>query len=185
MDGRQGHRIDGLGHGKQPFEIHHHRRIGCHRGICDRRLIGARRIGCPRWIGPNRQLLKNAATAVVNYQDRQLTGQLAAPQPAVGVVQQGQVAADQHGSAAGLGHPAGQRQGAIDARGAPKGQHRSGRTIARRKALPIPHRRTIGQHQRHTSGQEPAQLAGQSRFAEASHGCSHDRCSHDRCSEHS
>ena len=126
--------IDRLGHCKQALKGHRCRAVG------------------GGWIA-NRQLLKNAAAAVVDQHHGELAAQLLAPEPAVAVVEQGQVAAEQHRPAQRLGHATGEREGAVDARSAAKAQHRPGSGAWVGKALPVTHRRTVGDHQRQTLGQ--------------------------------
>ena len=82
MGSGEGHGIAALGHGKEAIEIH--------------RLPG------------NRQLLKDATTGVVDQHDAQLSGELTAPEPTVGVMQQGQITGDQYQALPLLRDPSGQ-----------------------------------------------------------------------------
>ena len=139
----QGQLIHRLGHGEQALKIQ-----------------GA--------VGADRQLFEDAAAAVVDHHHREAPPQLGAPEPAVGVMQQGQIAAEQQAGAEGLGNAAGFREGAIDPRGAAKAEHRPEGGGGIGKTGPVAHGRAVGQHQGKPRRQQAAELAGQGGFADGS-----------------
>jgi hypothetical protein len=75
-----------------------HAVAGCHGGVIKALRHGKQPLKVHRCPGPDRQLLKDAAATVIHQHHRELSaagGQLLAPEPAIGVVQQGQITAEQ------------------------------------------------------------------------------------------